>query len=208
MTSVKICVVAADPILEPNPRRRLSARQRATVDALLDATLEVLDEVGFEPLSIRTVAGRAGVTHTTAYTYFSSKEHLVAESFRRLLVAIPRPADVEDPTAPVADRVVDALEPAARVLTGRPALAQAALAAMSSADPDVAAVRDEVGAELVARFRSALPPSTDPAVIDTLMLTFSGAMLQAGMGYFDFDGVVARMSAAAGHLGLDRQESP
>lgn len=196
--------VTAETILAPHPRRRLSERQSATVSALLDATLDVLDEMGFDQLSIRTVARRAGVTHTTAYSYFSSKEHLVAAAFGRLLASIPHPPDEGDAGAPATGRVVAALEPPARVLAGRPALAQAALAAMLTDEPDVAAVRDEVGADLVARFRGALPPETDPAVVDTLMLAFSGAMLQAGMGYSDFDGVVARMSAAADQLGLDR----
>ena len=184
----------------PHPRRRLSERQRATVGALLDATLEVVEEVGFDQLSIRTVAGRAGVTHTTAYAYFSSKDHLVAAAFWQLLGSIPHPAANGD--EPAVERVVSALGPPAQALARRPALAQAALAALLTGDPDVAAVRDEVGTDLFARFRAALPADIDPALVDTLMLVFSGAMLQAGMGYFDFDGVVTRLSAAAEQLDL------
>ena len=61
-------------------------------------------------------------------------------------------------------------------------------------------VRDDVAGELIARFRVALPADTDGAVVETLMLTFSGAMLQAGMGYFAFDGVVDRLAVAVTQL--------
>ena len=88
----------------------------------------MLEEVGFEQMTIRIVAGRAGVTHTTAYTYFSSKDHLVAAAFLRVLRELPAPPT--DAVGTPADRVVAGLGPVARALGPRPALAQAALAAL------------------------------------------------------------------------------
>lgn len=187
-----------------HPRRTLSERQSQTVSKLLDAALETIEEVGADELTIRLVAGRADVTHTTAYTYFSSKEHLICEAFWRLLDGIPR--DMAWPPGVTADRrVVDALAAPARSLGQRPALARAALAAMVSTDPDVAAVRDQIGADLTDRLRAALGESTDHQLPETLLLAFSGAMLQAGMGYFDFDGVVDRIGTVVRQLGLDRR---
>ncbi|MEL7209516.1 MAG: helix-turn-helix domain-containing protein, partial [Actinomycetota bacterium] len=98
--------MSAEPAVEAHPRR-LSARQSGTVTALLDAALEVLDEVGFDRLSIRTVARRSGLTHTTAYTYFSSKDHLVAAAFRQLLATVPQPDTPFDPDRPAAERIAD-----------------------------------------------------------------------------------------------------
>lgn len=170
--------------------------------ALLTAGLELIEEVGLDELTIRAVAARADVTHTTAYTYFSSKEHLVCEAFWRLLSEIPHP---ESSTlhAGAETRVVDALAAPARTLATRPGLARGALAAMVASDPDVVAVRDDIGADLTARLEAALGAGSDHRLPDTLLLAFSGAMLQAGMGYFDFDGVVDRMATVVRQLDLD-----
>ena len=52
-----------------------------------------LRAVGPEALTIRTVAGRAGVSPATAYTYFGSKNHLFAELFWRK-VLLEHPAEI------------------------------------------------------------------------------------------------------------------
>ena len=46
------------------------------VHRLVDAAVEELHRTGYEGLSVRNVAKRAGVAPATAYTYFSSKDHL------------------------------------------------------------------------------------------------------------------------------------
>ncbi len=68
---------------------------------------------------------------------------------------------------------------------------------MLSNDPDTRTVRDQVGLDLAARLVTTLGDDVEREIADTLLLAFSGAMLQAGMGYFDFDGVVSRVSSAA-----------
>ena len=45
---------------------------------LLDAVMQLVDEVGPENLQMRDVAERSGVALGTAYRYFSSKDHLLA----------------------------------------------------------------------------------------------------------------------------------
>lgn len=59
--------------------------------AILQATLDLLAEVGYQSMSIEAIASRAGVGKTTIYRRYNSKEELVAdaiESFRDDL-AIP-----------------------------------------------------------------------------------------------------------------------
>ncbi|HET7741491.1 MAG TPA: TetR family transcriptional regulator, partial [Mycobacterium sp.] len=86
----------SDPALE-STRRRLTAKQADTVDRLGKAAVELLKREGFTGLTVRRVAAEAGVGAATAYTYFSSKEHLVAEVFwRRLVSSPPVPHDSED----------------------------------------------------------------------------------------------------------------
>lgn len=173
----------------------MSTRQQDTVRKLLDSAEAVLREDGYDDLTLRLVASRAGVTHTTAYTYFSSKAHLVSEIFWRRVRAIPQPRPV--PGASLRTRVDAALRGPSLALRDEPALAQAALAAMLSQDPDVQRLRDEIGTDLARRLDTALGNDVDAAVGEALLLTFSGAMLQAGMGYFDFAGVVSRVLSAA-----------
>ena len=85
----------SDTALE-STRRRLTAKQADTVDRLGRAAVEILTRDGFADLTVRRVAAEAGVGAATAYTYFSSKEHLVAEVFwRRLAGAAPA---MHDPT--------------------------------------------------------------------------------------------------------------
>ena len=52
--------------------------------AILDATLELLVEVGFSALTVEGVAGRAGVGKATIYRRWPSKLPLVVEAFGQL----------------------------------------------------------------------------------------------------------------------------
>jgi AcrR family transcriptional regulator len=182
------------PPTEPSRSTRgaHSSRQESTVDALVDAAARVLDEVGYDALTLRRVAVEAGVTHTTAYTYFSSKAHLVAEMFARRLGAVPV---LHAPHgADTAERIRVALGGPAVVLGADPALASAALSALLGNDPDVVRLRTSVGAELARRLTTALGDTVDPPVVELVLLAFSGAMLQAGMGYLAYDEVVDRIT--------------
>ena len=58
-----------------------SARVRTSV---LDATVELLENVGYERLSVEAVAARAGVHKTTVYRRWPSKAELVLDASRDL----------------------------------------------------------------------------------------------------------------------------
>lgn len=184
--------------------RRLSRRQQNTVTDLLDAALAHLRAHGHQSVTIRAVAERAGVTHTTAYTYFASREHLLCELFWRSLRSIP--AIEPDLTRSMPVRLTEALRGPGLLLADEPALAEASLAAMLAGDPDVVRVRTAIGADFVARIGTALGPDRTPELTEALSLAFSGAMLQAGMGYFDFPGVIERMASVATLLDPHRRK--
>jgi AcrR family transcriptional regulator len=57
--------------------------------AIIDATLELLAEEGYQGLSIEAVAARAGVGKTTIYRRWSSKEELVMEAIRQVQIDVP-----------------------------------------------------------------------------------------------------------------------
>jgi AcrR family transcriptional regulator len=174
------------------PRQGLNARQAETVERLLAAGLEELRAVGHDGLTVRTVAHRAGVSPATAYTYLASKNHLFAELFWRHLAGAA-PAD------PAGRTRTERLQSTSRGLVGRivqePELAVAVTPALLGSDPDVERLRLRIGAELVTRFEQALGDGADPAVLETLVLAFSGALLQAGMGLMTYDEMADRLDA-------------
>jgi AcrR family transcriptional regulator len=176
-------------------RRDLGGRQADRVGALVRATVAELRAKGYEGLTVRNAARRAGIGAATAYTWFGSKDHLVAEVFWRRLAELP-PPDVGRRHRPV-DRVGAALRDLALLVAEEPELAAASTTAILSRDPDVQRLRDRIGAELNARLRAALGDEADPAVLGALNLALSGALLQAGMGYFPYAELADRMRTVA-----------
>ena len=73
---------------EPEQELRKPGRPRSAQahKAILDATLELLAEEGFQGLSIEEVAARAGVGKTTIYRRWSSKEELVIDAIRAVQI--------------------------------------------------------------------------------------------------------------------------
>lgn len=67
------------------------ARNTDIDDAVLGATLELLDEVGYADLSIGQVASRAGVHRPAVYRRWPSKRHLVVDTVVSQLGAAPTP---------------------------------------------------------------------------------------------------------------------
>ncbi len=71
-------------------KRRLSPRKtprqersRVTVEALLEATTDILSREGYAKLTTNRIAERAGVNIASLYQYFPGKEAIVAELRRR-----------------------------------------------------------------------------------------------------------------------------
>lgn len=183
-----------DSIMLEATRRRLSGKQADTVDKLTKAAVEVLAREGFGGMTIRLVAAAAGVGTATAYTYFSSKEHLVAEIFWRRLVASPSPAsEADDPNA----RVVAELRNIAMLVADEQELSGAVTSALLGRDPDVAHLRDRIGAEIRKRILRALGPDADPDVVESLELLYAGALVRAGMGYASYSEIADRIEKSA-----------
>ncbi|WP_067520716.1 TetR/AcrR family transcriptional regulator [Nocardia uniformis] len=177
-------------------RRRLTGKQAETVDRLTTAAVQVLTREGFAGTTIRLIAAEAGVGTATAYTYFSSKEHLISEVYWRRLTALP-PAELPD--ADGATRALAVLRQAAMLVADEPALAAAVGQALLGNDPDVAHLRLRIGGELRTRLTHALG-TDDTEDLECLELLFYGAMLQAGMGHLSYAEVADRMEKCARRL--------
>jgi AcrR family transcriptional regulator len=173
-------------------------RRAATVSRLAAAAVEEIRAEGYDGLTVRNVARRAGVAPATAYIHFESKDHLVAEAFWRLLEALPEvestPAGRE---AKPAARVAAAIADVAQLVTDEPAVAAAATTAMLANEPGVAQLRRRIGAAFRDRFARALGDAADPAAVDTLDLAFSGALIRGGVGEMPYADLVPVMTAVA-----------
>lgn len=199
-------------------RRRLTRRQADTVRRLTEAAVEEVRQAGYENFSVRDVARRAEVGAATAYTYFASKDHMLAEVFWRRLRALPPvepgpsaglpgpsagvpgpsaglpgpSAGVPGPSAKV--RVIGVLTELALLVSGEPELAEGCTAAMFGTDPDVRQLRIKIGMEIRKRIDAAAGPG-NPAV-GVLELAYFGAMVQAGLGYSTYGRVADRLADA------------
>ena len=73
--------------LEPR-KTPVQARSAASVDAILEATIQVLLQVGTEQLTTSKAALRAGVSVGTLYQYFPNKSALLKAALKRHLEKI------------------------------------------------------------------------------------------------------------------------
>ena len=64
-------------------RAPLQSRGQATFDHILDATSQLLDELGLEGVNTNTIAKAAGVNIATLYQYFPNKRAVLLALFQR-----------------------------------------------------------------------------------------------------------------------------
>jgi TetR/AcrR family transcriptional regulator, cholesterol catabolism regulator len=183
----------SNPVARESTRRRLTAKQADTVDRLGRAAIEVLSREGFSGLTVRRVAAEAGVGAATAYTYFSSKQHLVAEVFWRRLASSPVPTtDSPDPSV----RVIAVLRHIALLVADEPELAGAVTGALLGKDAEVEHLRLRIGREIHQRLVAALGTArTD--VVESLELLYAGALVRAGMGYASYTQIADQLETSA-----------
>ncbi|MBD0861037.1 TetR/AcrR family transcriptional regulator [Gordonia sp. zg691] len=192
----------SSPVSQESTRRRLTQQQAETVTRLTDAAVDVLNAEGFDGLTVRSVAKIAGVAPATAYTYFSSKSHLVAEVFwRRLSNGVTEP----DRTAPIAERVAQVLREVALVVAGEGQLGGAVTVALLGTDPDVEHLRVRIGAFIRRRLAAALEedPENPGPLLDALEMIYAGGLVYAGMGHMTYEQTSERLVAAA-HLLMEK----
>ena len=174
-------------------RRRLTERQADTVRRLTDAAVVEVGETGYEGLTVRNVAKRAGVAPATAYTYFASKNHLITEVFWRRLSALP-PVEAD---GTLHERVEEVLREIALLVSDEPDLAAACTTALLGTDPDVRELRVRIGVAIRERLQSALRDHDDPKILGALELAYTGALVHAGMGYTSYARMADRLAEMA-----------
>jgi AcrR family transcriptional regulator len=185
-------VIDADPGEIPRNRR-----QEETFRKVLAAGVEMLRESSYADLTVRAVAARAKVAPATAYTYFSSKNHLIAEVYLDLVRQTPYFTDVNESRLTRLDRTLHSM---ALAVADEPEVAAACTTALLGGGNDdaVRRVRERIGAEIHRRITSAYGPDPDQRVLSALEMTFFGALVQAGSGYFSYHQIADRLTYAVG----------
>jgi AcrR family transcriptional regulator len=150
------------------------------VDAILEATIQVLLNVGKERLTTTSVALRAGVSVGTLYQYFPNKSALLQAALKRHLAEVTDAVELvcKEQEGRTLREMVTALITAFLQAKMRDAKASVALYSVSS-DVDGAKIAQQMGTRsnkaIVGMLASACEPlTTDPELV--------ASMLQGAMG--------------------------
>ncbi|HCB05595.1 MAG TPA: cholesterol catabolism transcriptional regulator KstR [Nocardioides sp.] len=177
-----------------------SAAQRDRRKRILDATIALATQGGFDAVQMRAVAEQADVALGTLYRYFPSKIHLLvsalAREFERANASIgerPVPGDTSS------ERVIYVLRKTTRGLQGDPHLTEALTRAFMFADASVAAEIHTVGILLTRMLTHAMHPGQTDLTDDDIAIArvIGDVWLSALVGW-----VTGRTSAAetAAHM--------
>jgi AcrR family transcriptional regulator len=136
-----------------------SAAQRDRRKRILDATIQLASQGGFDAVQMRAVAERADVALGTLYRYVPSKIHLLVSAlqreFERTETAL-RDKPIEGDTT--AERVITILKRTTRGMQSDPQLTEALTRAFMFADASVAAEIHQVGMLLTSMLTRAMYP--------------------------------------------------
>ncbi len=123
-------------------RRVLRSDGAATRRRIIDSAVELARDQPMAQLTMRDIAKAADVSAATAYTYFSSKEHVFAEAYLDGVETLTESVRVRPPTgATAADRIAAVLRRAVKGAAATGDVVQATAIALASSDPAVAPLR-------------------------------------------------------------------
>jgi AcrR family transcriptional regulator len=136
---------------------RLTERQEARRQRILDAAYQLVTEGSYELVQMRDVARLADVAPRTVYHYFSSKDHLVAAAVAQWTSRFTDRGGVRSVKKNTyAGRLIAAIHQRALTLERYPNVAKALLYARASPDAAAMACSRESSAAVEATFHNAL----------------------------------------------------
>lgn len=176
------------PILQvPKPRKTpVQSRSRVTVDAILEATIQVFLSEGMARLTTTRVSERAGVSVGTMYQYFPNKLALIIALNERYLTALAE--RIEETCAsmegqPASQMVTALIETYWTAKTERVDLTQALYRSVAELDNNdlmrAFATRVDTATTTMFRQASDLPPEDIAAINLTLTTVVYGAVRNA-----------------------------
>jgi AcrR family transcriptional regulator len=176
-------------LLEPR-KSPVQARSAASVDAILEATIQVLLSVGKERLTTTRVASRAGVSVGTLYQYFPNKSSLLQAALKQHLTQVTEAVELvcKEQEGRTLNQMATAL--VTKFLDAKMKNAKTSVALYSvSSDVDGARIVRQTGVRvnkaIVQMLASACQPlTTDPqlvaSVLQATMAGISRRILESG----------------------------
>ena len=157
---------SSSAVLEPR-KSPVQARSAASVEALLEASIQVLLLFGKEQLTTTRVAARAGVSVGTLYQYFPNKSALLQAVLRRHLNEVTSAVEAacEQQRGKPLEEMATALMTAFLAAKMRDPKTSAALYSVSS-DVDGAKIAKRMGERLHVALTKMLASSAEPLMID------------------------------------------
>jgi AcrR family transcriptional regulator len=188
----------------------LSRSQAARRGRVIEAALQLGAEGGYDAVQMRDVATRAGVALGTIYRYFSSKDHLLAETLVEWAEDLGRKVSRRPPRGDtLSDRVVDVLRRATRAMESEPRLSEAVITALTSTDPHAARCQREVGAVMSGIIAAAFPSDFEAETRDDIVRVLGHVWFSSLVGWvnrwFGINHVGEELDIAA-HLLLDQYD--
>lgn len=144
-----------------------SAAQRDRRKRILDATISLASQGGFDAVQMRAVAEQADVALGTLYRYFPSKIHLLVSALQREFErteVVLRDKPIEGDTT--AERVISVLKRTTRGMQSDPQLTDALTRAFMFADASVRAEIHQVGMLLTSMLTRAMYPDGHDELTD------------------------------------------
>jgi AcrR family transcriptional regulator len=168
-------------MLEPR-KSPVQARSTASVDAILEGTVQVLREVGKERLTTTRVASRAGVSVGTLYQYFPNKSALLQAALKRHLTEVAEAVDrvCKEQRGETLRTMVTALINAFLEAKMRDAKTSAALYSVSS-DVDGARIAQQNGARFTKAVVGMLTTACEPLMADPQLVASMLKGMMVGM---------------------------
>lgn len=162
----------------------LTKSQAARRQRVIEAAVDLGNEGGYDAVQMRDVAATAGVALGTIYRYFSSKDHLLAETLVDWMEDLGRKVNRRPPKGEhVVDRVIDVLRRATRAMEASPNLSEAVVTALSSSDPHAARCQREVGLVMNTVMADAFPDDFDQVKRDDIARVLGHVWFSSLLGW-------------------------
>jgi TetR/AcrR family transcriptional regulator, cholesterol catabolism regulator len=191
-----------EPQFTGDGERQLTEKQADRRHRVLRAAIELAAEGGYEGVQMRAVADRADVALGTVYHYFTSKDHLLAESLNEWIAglesAVARRPAVGDTTL---ERVLDLLRRTTRSMQENQNVSSALIGGLVAEGAQVAACQEALhqtfGGMLSTAFADDFPVDRRTKIIRSLEHIWFSELIGWKNGWKEYDTSVQELEDAA-----------
>lgn len=169
---------------------------------MLVAAIDLAAEGGYDGVQMRSVAERADVALGTVYHYFTSKDHLLAESLNEWLRGMEEAvAHRRAVGATTAERVLDLLRRMTGSMHGNEAASAALIGGFVAEGAEVAACQDDLHAAFSRMMATAFPGDYPPDRRDQVIRAIEHVWFSCLIGWknewMTFDKAITDLEDAA-----------